>query len=435
MITASGFQFRDWSSAYRLFNKSRIDINQLFSVLRKTLIGEHLQNNTSIHSHMDDSCTRKKGKKVAGTSWMRDPLGPPFHTNFIWGQRYVQVSISLPEDQQVVCGPSRAIPVDFYHCPKVKKPKKTDEASLWKAYKEKQKQLKLSQVGCERITKLRGDLDQEGFKCKHLIISVDGSYTNETVLKNLPERTTLIGRTRKDSVLHHLPDTSQKGVGRNRVYGEQIPTPEDIRKNDNYPWQQVEAWACGKTHQFNVKVIKNLRWRKAGNQDLQLVIIKPLSYRLTKHSKLLYRQPAYLICTNPNLAIEELLQAYLRRWDIEVNFKEEKTNLGCGKAQVRTLAAIESLPAYKVFVYGLLLLANHRIKTANTDNQLPRSKWYPKKSTQRTTTGDMLNVFRSQIWAMHSSANFSHFINSQHHDMKHKKLINPTFSAAFYRRI
>ena len=47
-------------------------------------------------------------------------------------------------------------------------------------------------------------------------------------------------------------------------------------------------------------------------------------------------EPAYLICTNPDLPLQALHQAYLWRWDIEVNFRDEKTILGVGQAQVRS---------------------------------------------------------------------------------------------------
>jgi hypothetical protein len=47
---------------------------------------------------------------------------------------------------------------------------------------------------------------------------------------------------------------------------------------------------------------------------------------------MLYREPAYLICTETGLGIEDILQAYIWRWEIEVDFREEKTLLGCGQA-------------------------------------------------------------------------------------------------------
>lgn len=432
MLTASGQQFIDWTAAYRLFYGERMNIEHFFSVIRKELIGQHLSEQSPIYAHMDDTNIRKRGRKVAGTSWLRDPLGPPFHTNFIWGQRYIQLSISLPDKNGA--SQSKAIPIDFHHCSPIKKPKKRDDQMAWRDYKEKLKKAKLSQVGKERIKLLRDHLNQEGAEERELIISVDGSYTNETVIKNLPDKVMLIGRIRKDCSLYKLPDTTQKGVGRNRVYGDQLPTPEQIRQSEDYPWQKVEAWAAGKTHQFNVKVVKNVRWRKAGNKNLQLVVIRPLSYRLTKKSRMLYRQPAYLLCTDPQLTIDQLLQAYLWRWEIEVNFRDEKTLLGCGQAQVRNETSVEKLPSFIVAVYALLLLADNKTNQNQVNSMLPRAKWYTKNPQKRHTTGDILNVSRSQIWAKNLNFNFSHFVNLQQLLKKCKNLANPTLSASFYLR-
>lgn len=432
MLTGCGQQFQDWTAAYRLFDGDRMDIARFFSVIRKELAGKHLSEQMPIYAHMDDTNTRKRGRKVAGASWQRDPLGPPFHTNFIWGQRFIQLSISLPEKS----GPSqsRAIPVDFHHCPPVKKPKKSDAPAAWQDYRKKQKMAKLSQVGCDRLKLLRDNLNNEGARDRVLITSVDGSYTNETVVKQLPENVILIGRVRKDCCLYTLPDTTRKGVGRNRVYGDQLPTPEQIRQSDDYPWQEVEAWAAGKTHQFDIKVIKNVRWRKAGARNLQLVVIRPLGYRLTKNSRILYREPAYLLCTDVNLAINQLLQAYLWRWEIEVNFRDEKTVLGCGQAQVRNEVSVEKIPAFVVAIYALLLLAAHKTNQNRENPTLPRAKWYPSVPQKRQTTGDILNIFRSQVWAKNANINFSHFVNLHKLIKNRGNTINPTYSAAFYLR-
>lgn len=432
MLSASGQQFKDWTAAYRLFDGDRMDVDKMFSVIRKELISNQLPSDRPVYGHMDDTLTRKKGKNVAGTCWIRDPLGPPFHTNLIWGQRFIQLAISLP-DQQGACQ-SRSIPVDFYHCPPVKKPKKTDDPQAWKDYRQQQRKAKLSQTGSDRIKVLRENLNREGASERVLIVSVDGSYTNQTVIKQLPADTTLIGRIRKDCCLYQLPDPPKKGVGRNPVYGAQLPTPEQIRQSDQYPWQQVEAWAAGKVHEFDVKILPAIRWRKAGEINLQLVIIRPLAYRLTKKSHLLYRQPAYLICTDANLDIQQLLQAYIWRWGIEVNHRDEKTIFGCGQAQVRKLIPAEKIPAFIVASYAFLLLANHRSIKNQHKCELPRAKWYKRKPEQRTTTGDIINKLRLQIWAKHMNVNFSHFVNTQSTLMKLKKLTNPSFSTLFYAR-
>ncbi len=429
MLAASGNQFTDWSSAYRLFSKQRVDVPQILNIVQSNVLKE-TSSLPYIVAHMDDTVIKKTGKRIPGTAWRRDPLGPPFQTNFIWGQRFLQISLALPQEGNI--GQSRAIPVDFHHCPTVVKPKKTAEEEQWQAYKEEQKIAKLSRQGSDRISLLRKTLDEQGYQNKELLVGVDGSYTNKEVLKKLPKKTTLIGRIRKDTKLYTKPQAQPKS-GRKRVYGEQLPTPEQIRQSDQYPWQQEKGWAAGKTHTFSLKIIRNVRWRSAGPQDLMLIVIRPLGYRLSKGSKILYREPTYLICSETDRDIKDILQAYLWRWEIEVDFREEKTLLGCGQAQVRNPNSAESLPAFVAAMYGLLHLASHRAANA-TNSMLPRPKWYQKADAKRITTGDLLNNLRAQLWAKATNLNFLDFVNTQTRTQSLKNEFKYNGSAAFYVR-
>ncbi len=431
MLTSSGRQFVDWSSAYRLFSHQRVDTTKMFEVVQSSVLNETEQGQMVI-AHMDDTILRKSGRHVPGAAWRRDPLGPPFHTNFIWGQRFLQISMALPEYDK--SGQSRAVPVDLHHCPTLKKPGKAADEEQWKQYKEMQKKAKLSRQGSERITLMREKLDRSNAKDKQLVISVDGSYTNTQVLKNLPAKVTLIGRIRKDTKLYELPNT-QISVGRKRAYGERLPTPEQVRQSDNYNWQEVKAWAAGKVHNFNIKIVNNVRWRSAGgNQDLMLIVIRPLGYRLTKSSKILYREPAYLICTDTKMDIQKLLQSYLWRWEIEVNFREEKTILGCGQAQVRNPNSAQDIPAFITALYSMLHLANYRASKLSHQSLLPRPKWYNKDDTKRTTTGDLINNIRAQLWSKAIGTNFSSFVDQQFYLRSCKNTANPITSAMFYMR-
>jgi hypothetical protein len=408
ILSAAGHQFQDWSSAYRLFSKNRINIEKIMHVIQANVLKETSEC-SNIIAHMDDTIIKKTGKKIPGTAWRRDPLGPPFHTNFIWGQRFIQVSMALPIAGET--GKSRAIPVDFHHCPTVLRPKKNAQQQEIIQYREEKKIAKLSKQGSERIKLLRENLDIQGATGKQLILSVDGSYTNAEVLKNLPQRVTLIGRIRKDTRLFTIPE-DQPLKGRKRVYGEQLPTPEQIRQSDQYPWQEVKAWAAGKTHKFYVKVINNIRWKSAGqNHNLKLVVIRPLGYRLTKGSKVLYRQPAYLICSDKELNLQTLLQSYLWRWEIEVNFREEKSMMGCGQAQVRNIKSAENVPAFIAATYALLHIASHRAYQKSNSQTIPRPKWYTNENKDRITTGDLLNNIRAHLHAKAVGMNFDDFVN------------------------
>ena len=432
ILSATGQQFIDWSAAYKLFKCDRMDVNRLFDVARQKAISL-LPNCHRIIAHLDDTLIRKRGKKIPGAAWRRDPLGPSFHTNFVWGQRFIQISMAVPT-QDGFCQ-ARAIPIDFHHTPSIKRPNKTASDAENLEFKKQQSLAKLSHQGSTRIQQLRFKLNQDGHQNTNLCLSVDGSYTNQTVLQQLPANTTLIGRIRKDTKLYTVP-ASQNARGRKKIYGERIPTPEQIRQSTEHEYKVIKAWATGKIHDFHVKVIHNLKWRPAGeNHHLQLVIIRPLGYRLTKFSRILYREPAYLICTDDNLNTEELLQAYLWRWEIEVNFRDEKTLLGCGQAQVRSPQSIEKAPAFSVAMYAFIhlaaLVAN---KIRDTSSILPRPKWDPAEMNQRLSTMEIINLFRLQAWSNSIKENFLGFVKKELDCKSLRNCADPLLSASLYLR-
>ncbi|MBA7535047.1 hypothetical protein ES705_27297 [subsurface metagenome] len=180
-----------------------------------------------------------------------------------------------------------------------------------------------------------------------------------------------------------------------------------------------------------------MRWEKAGGKhNVQLVIIRPLHYRLTKKSRLLYRDPAYLICTDNNLDIGKLLQAYLWRWEIEVNFRDEKALFGSGKAQVRNDQSVANVPAFIAAIYSYLLIAAFKTyRKPDRKNILPRPKWYPAKKEQRLSTGEIINLLRSQLWAKALGCDsFSGFVKREIETRSRKNYAPTLSSALFYIR-
>jgi hypothetical protein len=221
----------------------------------------------------------------------------------------------------------------------------------------------------------------------------------------------LIGRVRKDARLFRSPyEEESPRRGRRRFYGAALPTPEQIRQDESICWQKVEAFAAGRVHEFDLKVISPVRWKGTGDKDVTLVVIRPLAYRNSAGSKLLYRDPSYLLCTDINLPIDKLLQAYLWRWEIELNFRDEKTVLGVGEAQVRNPVSCESVPALIVASYAFLLLAGC---SKDVDSScLPLPKWRDSEPPKRCTTQQFISLFRAQLWGMGMNSIKTHFVSS-----------------------
>jgi hypothetical protein len=172
-------------------------------------------------------------------------------------------------------------------------------------------------------------------------------------------------------------------------------------------------------------------WTPAGpTRRLRLVVIAPLAYRPRKGSALLYRDPAFLICTDPEFPVEKLVQYYFWRWDIEVNFREEKSLLGVGQAQVRNPHSCDSLPAFQVAAYSLLLLA--AAITGYVD-QLPPAKWRARQKPERISAQRLLQNLRFEVWGRGLGvSNFSGFSSASASGQNPEKFIHALPSALFY---
>lgn len=403
LLCTSGLQFQDWSAPYRLFERERLCPERLWSAVQQSLFAL-LPADTPVVALLDDTLIRKRGPHIHGTSWRRDPLGPKFADNFIWASRFVQISIALPEYPHQAASPARAIPVDLLHAPSPRKPSPRAAPEQWQAWRQARSACTLSVRGAARIAALRQTLDADPHtRTRDLLVCADATYACRTVLKSLPEKTTLIARIRKDARLFALPTPDQEnhGRGRRRFYGQPLPTPEQYRQLDSLPWQPVRAFAAGQYFDFDIKTVGPLRWKHAGgNRQLLLLIVRPISHRLRLSHHRDYRQPAYLICTDPHLPPERILQAYLWRWEIEVNFRDEKTLLGLGKPQVRTEPAVRTTAAFFVFAYALLLLALHQCHLLH--HPLPPPRWHrrkPQRPISRITTQQALSLFRASLWS------------------------------------
>jgi len=436
ILCTCGRAFEDWSADYRLFSADRWEPGPLFRPVVRGVL-EMAQEPSVFVTALDDTHLKKTGKKTPGVAYRRDPLSPPFHCNLIRAQRFVQLSAVLSPGKPPAAG--RALPIRYVHAPSVPKPRRTASEEEHKAYRVRRRQENLNTCAVGVLHDIRQELDQHhDARDRVLITGVDGSYTNKTVLKNLPERTVLIGRVRKDAKLLHPPAPRDPSIrGPKRKYGDPAPTPNALRQDASVPWQPVRAYGAGKVHTFRVKTIAPVLWRKAGyDRPLRLVVIAPVGYRLRKGGKLLYRQPAYLICTDPDLPLDKLLQYYLWRWDIEVNHRDEKQLIGVGEAQVRSPQSVGRQPAFAVASYSLLLLAAARafgIDALHTSVPLP--KWRSDEQKVRISTQELLQQLRQEVWGHaleHLVDNYDHFAPPAETDTKSAQFALPLASAVLY---
>jgi DDE superfamily endonuclease len=404
---------------------------EIFAVVRGA-VAEQLPAGAPFRAVLDDTLLRRSGLHTPGVGWRRDPLGPKFQTNFVRAQRFLQISAVMPGQEDTF----RLTPIAFLHAPTTRKPAPKATEKELAQYLLEVSNSRLSLRAAQQLIQLRERLNQDpGGKERTLILAFDGGYTNSTVLKRIPPNTTYVGRIRKDANLCYTPDPAfMKTRGRRLRYGAQAPTPEQFRTDASEPWQTMTFQHRGITQELFYKRRQNIMWRTAGaHQILQLIVIKPLSYRNRKGGRLQYRDPAFLICTDPTLDARQVIETYFQRWDIEVNFREEKTLLGVGQAQVRAEKSVESAPAFTVAAYAMLLVSAQQAFGNSTLGLLPQPNWAASTQGPRTSTQQLLHQLRAEVWGRGLGIDsFSGFASNLPANTKPEKCTFPIASAVCY---
>jgi hypothetical protein len=112
-----------------------------------------------------------------------------------------------------------------------------------------------------------------------------------------------------------------------------------------------------------------------------------------------------------------------------------KSLLGVGQAQVRTPESNQSLPAFLIATYALLLLAAIRaLPQQSPEALLPRSKWSARSKPLRTSTQRLIHHLQAEVWGRGIGVqhNFSGFSSATTATPKPEKLISSLSSALLY---
>ncbi len=117
-------------------------------------------------------------------------------------------------------------------------------------------------------------------------------------------------------------------------------------------------------------------------QLMRLLILKPKGY--ISAGKRNYSHEAFLLTSDFTVGPEVMIQAYLRRWSIEVQHRDLKSLARLGKAQVRCREAVATAHAAMAAAFSLLwICALKKFGAARTDSHVPVALWQKKNWIQR----------------------------------------------------
>lgn len=340
------------SAIYKFFSLLKWSSDELFNPILEQCLPYFKKGFIAIG--VDDSKFKKTGKRIPNAAWHRDPMSPKFHVNLMWGIRFLQFSVLVPlyDFFEVPC---RAVPIRFIDAPPVKKPHKRASIKEKEDYVQAKMTHNLSTIFVSHAKKLREFLNSIGMSSLRIIYACDNSFCNTICMSIATAGADILARCKKNAVLCFA--AKDEGT---RKYSAKKFNPEDVRKDKKIPYRSGQFFYGGKNREIKFKEVMNVLWQRVTKLiPLRLIIVAPIPYK--QGGRKCYREPGYLLTTDLTTSTKDLIQIYMDRLQIEYNFRDEKSVIGVGEAQVRNENSVTKEPAFTVAVYSALLMSSIRV--------------------------------------------------------------------------
>ena len=165
-----------------------------------------------------------------------------------------------------------------------------------------------------------------------------------------------------------------------------LPTPKALAAARRQ-WQRVAVTIYGKTLTTQVFTLRALWYAVLPAQPLRIVLIRDPSGR---------RQLDAFFCTELTRDATFILEAYARRWCLEVTFHDAKQFLGLAEPQCQSPQAVQRTTPFAFLVYDVVLLwAAQQSAIAPAPTWIARP-WYRHKASPSFV--DLLTALRHAGW-------------------------------------
>ena len=222
-----------------------------------------------------------------------------------------------------------------------------------------------------------------------IIIVADSSYAVIELLAAVRDHVCVITRLRLDAALYDfVPARSKSGVGRPRKKGERLKNLQDLDDDSSTSWTKlvIPQWYNHGSVEMLVATGTAI-WYHSGMTPL------PIRWVLIKDPKGIIKSTA-LLSTKLDLSPDKIINAFIKRWTVEVTFEEVRAHLGVeSQRQWSDLAIIRSTPILMA-LFSIITLWADELNKHNLIS-IKTCAWYQKS---HPTFSDAIAAVRRQIW-------------------------------------
>ena len=206
-------------------------------------------------------------------------------------------------------------------------------------------------------------------------------------LRQLKNPICMITRFRLDAALYKPSKPAPGKMGRPRKKGKRLPTLEEVAEDKLTHWKRltVQEWYGEKKRDIEI-TSQTAVWFHSGKPPL------PIRWVIVSDPKKVFKTQA-LLCTDIKVSAEQIIEWFVRRWQVEVTFHEVRTHLGVEtQRQWADLSILRITPALLGLFSIVTLLANLHAQKQKLPVQ--QTAWYFKKLP---TFSDALSIVKRTL--------------------------------------
>jgi len=310
-----------FSSYYKIISRSNFKYLSIYKRIFLFVLNFILHSNFNIYLCLDDTFSPRSSKKAPNSHFINKK------GQFLLAQVRIVISIIVTlNDKKILSIPILTKLVNYNNKEKNNQKTRYNTTKLTNA-----------------LAILRFILSWTKNKLKkNFIVLTDAWYMRRSFVIDAVTRynLTVIGRVRKDTVLH-LPVTKRNKRGRPRIYGERI-TKEFI---DSLPITETTMLIYSKKRKVQYKsIIAYPRFLK-GKIRCKILFVKIPDMK--------QKEFAIIVCTDAEMEEEEIIKAYSKRWKIETMFRELKQIFGMNEIWQKSKESVNKMTALLMASYSI----------------------------------------------------------------------------------
>lgn len=359
---------------HRFLSRARWSGLKAARILLNLLIETFCKANEPLVFGLDETIERRRGSKTKAKGIYRDPVRSS-HSHFVKcsGLRWMCLMLLTP-----VSWAARVWALPFL----------TALAPSERYCREHNKKHKKITDWARQLTLLLA----RWLKGRRIIIVADSSYSALELLSAVKAKATLVTRLRLDAALYEkAPERKAGQVGRKRLKGKRLPTLKEKLTDSEMLWQKVTVpqWYGHKDKTMELASGTAVWYHSGmGPVSIRWVLLKDAEGK---------GGPTALLSTDLDLNEATIVGYFIRRWTVEVTFKEVRTHLGVETQRQWSDKAISRTTPCLLGLFSITTLwADELSKKEKLLTQ--KTAWYEKKLP---TFADALAAVRGQLWTNH----------------------------------